>query len=63
MRYSRSIGHIAVLLGVLASLDYLASFCLVVDCAKVLEASDNTRTDDICVRWYCIDVYEKMHRD
>jgi hypothetical protein len=40
MRYSRSIGHNPVLVGVLASLDYEARFRLFVDCAKVFEASD-----------------------
>jgi hypothetical protein len=34
---------------VLASMDYQASFCLFVDCAKVFEASIYTITDDIRV--------------
>jgi hypothetical protein len=49
MRYSRSIGHNPILLGVLASLDCQASFCLFVDCVKVFEASDVSPADDISV--------------
>jgi hypothetical protein len=59
MRYSQSIGHNPVLLGVLASLDYQASFCLFVDCAEVFYASDNTRIEDISVRRYCVDVHKR----
>jgi hypothetical protein len=42
MRYSRSIGRNPVLLRVLASLDYQASFRLFVDCVKVFGASDDS---------------------
>jgi hypothetical protein len=47
MRYSRSIGHNPVLIGVLESLDCQASFCLFVDFVKVFESSDVSRADDI----------------
>jgi hypothetical protein len=49
MKYSRSIGHNPVLLGIFASLYYQAIFFFFVDCAKVYEASDNSRTDEISV--------------
>jgi hypothetical protein len=49
IRYSRSIGHNPVLLGVLAFLDCQARFCLIVDCVKVFELSDVSRADDISV--------------
>jgi hypothetical protein len=49
IRYSRSIGHNPFLLGVLAFLDCQASFCLFVDCVKVLESSDASRADVISV--------------
>jgi hypothetical protein len=59
MRHSRSIGHNPVLLGVLESLDYQASFCLFVDCAKVFWSSDDTRTNDTSVGRYCVDVHKR----
>jgi hypothetical protein len=49
MRYSRSIGHNPVVLGVLASMECQASFWLFVDCVKVFEASDVSRANDISV--------------